>query len=213
VVTSTDTKHYTMAQLRASKKSLFIRNNTELLWTLHEKVANGVKIDIELKPVGQPDSIVWLNPAALDAPGIARNFASGKITVSPDLEEEMIELMGNGVGTRQKLLDQFQIGVEESPNRRAIDGKDKMDGILDRIQRRRVTGQGQQGEQNIIDEFTTPSLIPVDGGYLNPANGEFVPAAGTKGTAVAADEVGEDVASIIKSVTVQQSRSLGVKEN
>ncbi len=180
VKTAATPKKYTMAELRASKKSLFIRNNTGFLWTLHEKVGNGQAIDLELRPAGQPDSILYLSPAALDAPGIARNmvpkpnYPEGKITVSPDLEEEMIELMGVGAATSDKLLEQFHVDLVESANARAIDVKDQMSEILDRVDRKRVTPQGEQNAQSTVDEFISPAPYAVaDGRVFNPATGEF----------------------------------------
>lgn len=202
--TTETTKSYTMAQLRQSKKSLFVRNNTGLLWTLHEKVGNGQKIDIELRPAGQKDSIVYLPPQALDAPGIARNFATGKITVSPDLEEEMIELMQGGAEASKKLLSQFQVELQESPHARAIDVKGKVQDRLDQVLRKRaITPQGQQGG-SMVDEFINPSPIQADDGTVRSAiTGEVIKAAAP------ADESSFD----IKSVTITRPASISVEEN
>lgn len=182
---TTTEKTYSMAQLRATKKSLFVRNNTGLPWTLHEKVGNGQRIDLELRPAGQPGSIVFLPKEGLDAPGVARNFSHGKITVSPDLEGDMVALESGGATVRQKMLDQFQIGIQESTKERAIDGREQVGDLLENIRRRRaVTAQGTQGEQAVVDEFINPSPIPVDGGgYMNPRTGELV----NPGSELAAD--------------------------
>lgn len=204
----TTEKTYTMAQLRATKKSLFVRNNTGLLWTLHEKVGDGRRIDLELKPNGQPGSISFLAREGLDAPGVSRNVASGKITVSPDLEEDMVVLETGGVGVRQTMLDKFQIGVEESPKERAIDGKDQMDGLLSTIRRKRaVTSQGAVGEQATVDEFINPSPIPIDGGgYMDPRTGELV-----RGDEVASDNPFEP--PLPTKVTITGPGTIKVQEN
>jgi hypothetical protein len=205
---STTEKTYSMAQLRATKKSLFVRNNTGLPWTLHEKVGNGQRIDLELRPAGQQGSVVFLPKEGLDAPGVSRNMYSGKISVSPDLEDDMVSLEAGGVGARQKLLDQFQVGVEESAQDRAIDGKGQMDDLLATIRRKRaVTSQGAVGEQAIVDEFINPSPIPIDGGgYMNPRTGELV-----RGDAVAADNPFEP--AMPTKVTITQSGTVKVQEN
>lgn len=205
-MTSTETKAktYSMAQLRQSKRSLYVRNNTPLMWTLHEKVGNGQKIDIELRPAGQKDSITYLPPTALDAPGIARNFAMGKITVSPDLEEEMIELMAGGAAASQKLLSQFQVELQESPHARAIDVKGKVQERLDQVVRKRaVTPQGQQGG-SIVDEFINPSPIKADDGTLRDAmTGEVITP--ESATTVADENL---VSNMLGQVKLTQSMSI-----
>lgn len=205
---STTEKTYSMAQLRTTKKSLFVRNNTGLLWTLHEKVGDGRRIDLELKPNGQPGSITFLAREGLDAPGISRNVASGKITVSPDLEEDMVVLETGGVGARQRLLDQFQVGVEESAQDRAIDGSGQMDDLLATIRRKRaVTAQGAVGEQATVDEFINPSPIPIDGGgYMDPRTGEIV-----REDATAADNPFEP--PLPSKITITRPGTVKVQEN
>jgi hypothetical protein len=201
-VISTEAKTYTMAQLRASKRSLFIKNNTPFLLTLHEKVGNDQKIDIELRPSGQSESITYLPPTALDAPGIARNIALGKITVSPDLEDEMIELMSGGAASSKKLLEQFQVELQESPHARAIDVKDKVQGRLDQaIRKRAVTPQGQQGVTgSLVDEFINPSPIKADDGTLRDGmTGEVM-------TPVTEAEATDDVSQMLSKVVLTQSQ-------
>lgn len=178
-MTVTKTKSYTMAELRASKKGLYIKNNTGFLWTLHEgSRSSDSRIDIELQPAGQPNSITYLPPKALDAPGVARHLALRKITVSPDLEDEMVELMSNGAQGSKKLLEQFQITVEESPQRRAIDVRDKMDELMERVERKRITPQGQQSvtSSSMVDEFINPAPIRSEEGKMfDPRTSEFAP--------------------------------------
>jgi hypothetical protein len=190
VATVTKTKTYTMAQLRAHKGSLFIKNNSGFLWTLHEKDVN-----LELKPATQPDSITYLPVEALDAPGVARNIAKGIITVSPDLEEEMLALI-NKDKTSETLLSQFQISVEESPQARAIDVSDQLNDNMARIERKRITPQGQQSPTgSVVDDFINPRPFRAeDGRMFDPSTNSFT------------TETTEDTS--IKSVTVTAPRSL-----
>lgn len=174
--TAEPTKSWSMSELRAHEGSLFIRNNTPLPWTLHENVGNGQRIDIELKASGQPKSICYLPKSALDAPGVARNLYSGKVTVSPELEAEMLVLEGNKQTQDKALLNQFQVELTESPNARAIDSREQYDAALEQLNRRRaVTTQGAQGTKSTIDEFINPSPLKADDGRLISAmTGEVI---------------------------------------
>jgi hypothetical protein len=176
VTTIAETKTWSMSELRAHQGSLFIRNNTPLLWTLHENVGNGQRIDIELKGNGQPGSICYLPPSALDAPGVARNFYAGKVTVSPDLEPEMLELAGAKISMDKKVLAEFQVELTESPHARAIDSREQYDAAMEQLNRRRaVTTQGAQGSKSTIDEFINPSPLKADDGRLISAiTGEVI---------------------------------------
>ena len=192
---ATKDKAYTMAQLRAHKGTLYIRNNTGFLWTLHEG-QGAARVDLELRPARQPGSITYLPAAGLDAPGVARNFASGKVTVSPDLEDEMIALMGEGTSATQKVLDQYQVEVQESPNRRAIDAKEQMGDLLSRIDRKRITPQAEQGVNSTVEEFTNPAPITAaDGRVFDPKTSEVV---------IDPREAAESTE--VKSVTITRSR-------
>jgi len=195
-------KTYTMAQLRASKKSLFIRNNTGLPWTLHEKAGNGQKVDIELKASGGPDSIAYLPPAALDLPGVARNYAAGKVTISPDLEDEMMGLMAPEQSVVGNVLTEIKakLVVEDAPQSRAIDAKEQTQGLIDRSVKKRVA---QSQFRNDIDEFTNPSPVKIGDKVMDVMTGEI--------TEARSEEESVSISDIIKSVTVTSpSRS---KEN
>lgn len=120
VTAVSEPKTWTIDELRKCDQALFIRNNTDLPWHLHDRV-NGNRIDIELKPHGADGSVSYLPPVALDLPGITRNFYHGKVSIGPELESEMLELMGGRTNHVKSLLDQYETKVEISPQSRAID--------------------------------------------------------------------------------------------
>lgn len=201
VTTATPTKTWSMAELRKTKRSLYIRNDTPLMWTLHENTGGG-RVDLELGPSGAPNSIRYLAPYALDAEGIARNLSKGKITVSPDLEEEMIERMGVGSNASKGLLDQFQIKVETSPQARAINVQDKVEAARRQGQNQGITPQGQQGNRTTVDEFNAPQPFKVeDGRWFDPIKAEFISAPG-------GDKAASQTESDIKSVTITAPKRL-----
>jgi hypothetical protein len=191
-------KNLSMADLRKCKRSLYVRNNSPLFWTLHETVGGG-KIDLELRP-GQ---ITYLPPFALDAPGIARNISLGKITVSPDLEEDMMALMSGGSSVRQKILDQYQIKVEESPQSRAIDVKDRFAEIERNGRGRGIVPQGMQGKGGTVDEFNSPSPFKTeDGKWFDPVTAQFIER--PTGAAPALDENGIGSVTITRPVRLPE---------
>lgn len=120
VTAVSEPKTWTINELRTCGQSLFIRNNTDLPWHLHDRV-NGNRIDIELKANGRDGSVCYLPQAALELDGITRNFVSGRISIGPELEAEMLELMGGRTNHVKSLLDQYDTQVEISPQSRAID--------------------------------------------------------------------------------------------
>jgi hypothetical protein len=193
-VTLTETKTYTMAQLRASKKSLYIQNNTEFLWKLSA-------LGIQLKPFGQPGSIAHLSAAGLDHTDVLRNFAAGKITISPDLEQNLFDLeTGDKTSARQNFLDQYKVEVQESAQDKGIDVKGKTEGYLETVNRKRVTPQGQ-ALGGSVDEFINPSPVLIGESMVNPATGEVITAAAPEA------DTG------IKSVTITRAQSLKAEVN
>jgi hypothetical protein len=191
-----------LAQLRASKKGLFIRNNTQFLWTLREKL-NGQELDIELRPSGQPGSIAFLPAAALESSSIVRNFTDGKVTISPDLEEELVTLGSNpSINHNQNILDdlKLKLKVEDAPAKRDIDAKDITEGLINKSTRREVR-QSRFG--NDIDEFTNPSPVAIGDKVVDVMTGEIVESK---------PEESVNLSDIIKSVTVTRSSRV-VEEN
>jgi hypothetical protein len=201
VTTATPSKTYSMAELRKTKRSLFVRNDDAMMFTLHDKMGNGGKIDLELGPAGSKSSICFLPPDALDVPGIARNIALGKITVSPDLEEDMIALMSGGASASRGLLDQFQIKVEESPQARAIDVRKRTEDLVAASRAGGVVPQAMQGKTT-VDEFNNPSPFKVeDGRWFDPVKAEFI-------TSPGGDAPAAQVEHDIKSITVTRPQRL-----
>lgn len=203
MTTTAPEKTYSMAELRKTKRSLFVRNDSGMLFTLHDKLGSGGKIDLELGARGTKTSICYLPAAALDVPGIARNIALGKITVSPELEDEMLGLMSGGASASKGLLDQFQIKVEESAQARAINVQDKVSAVATQG-RPGVTPQGQQGRngQSTLDDFNNPQPFKTaDNRWFDPVKAKFISAPG--GDAPAA-QVEHD----IKSVTITRPSRL-----
>lgn len=191
-MTTTETK-YSLAQLRATKKSLYIRNNGEFLWKLSA-------LGFELKPKGQPGSIAYLPVTALDHTDVLRNIGSGAVTVSPDLEDELVELQA---APKKSAREQVQLGflkdvksieVQDSPADRSIDAKEKAEGLLDRATQKRV---GQSRFTNDLSEFTRPSPVTLGDKVVDPMSGEILNALPT------------DIDTGIKSVTIERKQ----KEN
>lgn len=188
-MSQTETK-YTMAQLRATKKSLFIRNDTEFPWRLSE-------LALELKPRGQRGSIAFLPAAALDNTNVLRNVSSNKVSISPDYEQEMLDLESvERPSVRQNFLDELKAEVVESHKDRAINAKDKTDSLLDAATRKRV---GQSRFTNDLAEFTRPSPVQLGDKIVDPMSGEILNA------------LSDEVDTGIKSVVIERKQS--VKEN
>jgi hypothetical protein len=185
-----------MSELRATDRSLFVRNDTPLMWTLHDKTAIG-RVDIELKP----GEITYLRPSDLDAPGIARNKALGKITVSPDLEDEMVEKMSGGASASKRLLDQYQINVEQSAGARAIDVKERFTELERNGRPGGIVPQAGQ-RTSTVDEFNSPQPFKTDDGrWFDPQTATFIDRPGTAGPAPAED-------TGIASVTITRPQRL-----
>lgn len=144
---SEPTKTRTIDDLRKCGQSLFIRNNTALPWHLHDRV-NGNRIDIELKPNGRDGSICYLPSNALELGGVTRNFHHGKISIGPELEAEMLELMGGQSSHVASLLDQYDTRVEASPQSRAIDVNSQVEGYQENMDR--AVGIRTQAQQQLV---------------------------------------------------------------
>jgi hypothetical protein len=172
VTTATPEKtDWSMAELRECKRSLYVRNDSPLFWTLHETVGGG-RLDLELKP-GQ---ISYLPPWGLDAAGIARNKSAGKITVSPDLEEEMMAKMAGSSSVRDKVLSKYQIQVQEGPQARAMDVNAKVRDVIAESQGRTkgIVPQGMQ-RASTVDEFNSPQPFKTDDGrWFDPQTAQFI---------------------------------------
>lgn len=201
VTAVSETKSWTMEELRTTERSLYIRNNTALPWHLHEKIG-ATRIDIELSPAGQRNSISYLPKYALEAPGIPRNYAHGKVTVSPELEDEMMELEGLAKNARQGLLDLYDVKVEASPQSRAINVQERVDEAMANTQRHRgIVPQGLQSTagKTVVEEFNNPSPIKsADGTVIDPKTGQVI----SQPSAPSSRQEALNASTDIKSVTI-----------
>lgn len=93
MVTSTAPKEMSIPELRKYDGQLFVKNNTPMKITCHEKLGD-TSVDFDLEPAGQPDSVGFLPKVALDVRGFQRLWMKGSITIStdPQLENEILLL-------------------------------------------------------------------------------------------------------------------------
>ncbi|HNO39835.1 MAG TPA: hypothetical protein PKL71_05430, partial [Marmoricola sp.] len=70
-------------QLRSYDGPLYVANNTMNKITCHERLGDK-RVDFELDPKGEPDSMMVLPKLALDVRGIQKLWMAGDITVSTD---------------------------------------------------------------------------------------------------------------------------------
>ena len=66
---SGSTKMMTLPELRKFEGQLFVMNNTPNFMTFHEALGDK-RVDFELQPAGEPDSIGFLPKLALDMRGL-----------------------------------------------------------------------------------------------------------------------------------------------
>lgn len=98
----------TIHELRKHDGPLYIANNTMNLITLHENLGDG-RVDFELAPMGDPDSVMMMPKLALESRGIQKLWISGDITVSTDesMEEQITLLMNQSIRAPQERLDEI----------------------------------------------------------------------------------------------------------
>lgn len=96
----------TIHELRKYDGPLYIANNTLNLITLHEQIGDG-RVDFELAPKGEPDSVMMMPKLALEVRGIQKLWISGDITVSTDdsMEEKITLLLNQSIRAPQERLD------------------------------------------------------------------------------------------------------------
>lgn len=73
----------TIWELRNYDGALYIANNTMNRITCHERLGDS-RVDFELDPKGEPDSMMVMPKLALDVRGIQKLIDAGDITVSTD---------------------------------------------------------------------------------------------------------------------------------
>lgn len=113
---ATKNKDWSIADLKKQTGTLYIKNVSPLMWTLHETV-NGKRIDIELQGGG---GIAVLPEGALESANIIRNHLKKKIVISPDLADELADRMiDEGLAGQQKLAE-YMAPLTENASHKAI---------------------------------------------------------------------------------------------
>lgn len=105
---STATK-MSLAEIRRYEGTLFIRNNTRATLTFNEEKRSLVL---------HPREIQVLPDYAVSLPGFAPMLSSGKITVSPDLEDEAAAVSDRYEAQRQSELEKLHAALEEPAQNR-----------------------------------------------------------------------------------------------
>ena len=190
---ATTEKTWTIADLKKQKAgtTLYIKNVTPLMWTLHETV-NGKSIDLELQGNG---GIAVLPEGALDSPNIIRNHLKRKIVISPDLENEMSDQMiDDGLASQKRLAD-YMAPLTESPNKKALVEKLCLVCGKDDPRTGQKTGLVFQTASQV--KAVVPPLCPE---HLDQA-GQFIPT-------LTSNAQGEETYVFSKPVTIEGKRSL-----
>jgi hypothetical protein len=113
VPTASKSKEKTLRELRELTGTLYVSNNTMNKITCHETVGDQ-KVDFELEPQGNDDSIRILPKAALEVPGFQRLWLTKAVTVSddPDMEQQITLLMAGRAGVTDSRLSEL-VGMVE----------------------------------------------------------------------------------------------------
>lgn len=92
-------KTMTLPELRKFDGQLFIMNNTPFKVTFHESMGDK-RVDFELDPAGEPDSIAFLPKLALDMRGLQKLWMRGSVSISadPDMEDQIMLMNAAAVG-------------------------------------------------------------------------------------------------------------------
>lgn len=109
-----------LRELRNTDKTLFAKNNTPFKITVHENSA--VKVDFELEPKGQDDSIKILPKECLQVPGFQRLWMKKAVTISDDeaMEEQIQLLMSGQLERVQDHQDEILSQVEENSTKKNL---------------------------------------------------------------------------------------------
>ena len=188
---ATKNKDWTIADLRKQTGTLYIKNASPLMWTLHETV-NGKRIDIELQGSG---GIAVLPEGALDSPNIIRNHLKKKIVISPDLENELSDQMIDEGLAGQKRLADYQAPLTENASHKAIE--EKLCLVCGKEDERTGQKTGRVFQTAAEVKAVVPPLCPE---HKDQA-GQFVPTLSVSAT-------GEEEWAFNKPVTIEGKRSL-----
>ena len=101
-------KMMTLPELRKFEGQLFVMNNTPSFMTFHESLGDK-RVDFELQPAGEPDSIGFLPKLALDMRGLQKLWMKGSITIStdPEMEDQIMLMNAKSVGASQQRMNEI----------------------------------------------------------------------------------------------------------
>lgn len=188
---ATAKKEYSIAELRKESGTLYVKNLSPLMWTLHETV-NGKRVDIELQGSG---GVAVLPEGALESANIVRNVLKRKIAIRPDLEGEMSDQMIDQGLAGQKKLAEYMAPLTESATNKAI--LEKLCLVCGRVDERTGQTHGRVFQTAAEAKAVTPPLCPE---HKDQA-GQFVPT-------LSSNAAGEEEWAFNKPVTIEGKRSL-----
>ena len=117
-------KMMTLPELRKFEGQLFVMNNTPSFMTFHEALGDK-RVDFELEPAGEPDSIAFLPKLALDMRGLQKLWMKGSVTIStdPEMEDQIMLMNAKSDGASQERLKEILGTQTENASHRDITEK------------------------------------------------------------------------------------------
>jgi hypothetical protein len=114
-------KEMTLPQLRKFEGQLFVMNNTPMKITFHEAIGDK-RVDFELDPAGESDSIGFLPKLALDMRGLQKLWMKGSISIStdPEMEDQIMLLNAQAVGASEARMREIMGHTTEPGNARDL---------------------------------------------------------------------------------------------
>lgn len=109
------TEQMSLSDMRKFEGTLFIRNNTNCTVTFNEQ-----KEQFILGHKGSDSAIQVMPRRLLDMPGFQRMLMRGKVTVSPDLEEEATAGVMRATAEADRNLTAMHEAMQESPQNRDL---------------------------------------------------------------------------------------------
>lgn len=167
-------KEMTLPELRKFARDggqLFVQNKTPFKQTFHEAMGDK-RVDFELDPAGEPDSITFLPALALDMRGLQKLWMRGSIAISsdPEMEDQILLMNAKAIGLSDAQL-QSRLNMQTEP----ANNKDQLEkpcldcGIRD--PRTSVITRGRVVQSRRQDKDGMPPLCP---DHLDQAN-QWVP--------------------------------------
>lgn len=108
-------KQMSLPELRKFDGQLFVQNNTPQFITFHESMGDK-RVDFDLEPMGEPDSITFLPKLALDMRGLQKLWMKGAISISddPEMEDQIMLMNAQSVGASEARMREIMGKTEES---------------------------------------------------------------------------------------------------